>query len=303
MDKAASNKVTLSVDSTSDYMISEIQQRGVKYIPMAYIVENKPVCEIFNSSEEFYAFYKKIESGIELKTTRLNMAEIKEYFERLLFETEGDIIHYPLSSGLSGTCQCAIDAADEINKELELKKAGRKIYVVDSFGATQTICHLVDYAVKLRDEGKSSKEIIKLTEEFRDRQNVFITVSNLIHLKRGGRISGIGAAVGTLLGIKPIIIINDEGKLVVHSKEMGMKKALSFIVNSIKRYGEEISKQKIIIGHTGAHMYEYAEELVKKIKDEFKCETEIKHIGSVIGAHLGPDAVALVFIGKPRLHK
>jgi len=298
------NKVILSIDTTGDYLKSEIEPRGLKYIPMAYIVDDKPVYEICDSSEEFYAFFKKIETGAVLKTTQLNMFEMKEYFERILSETEGDIIHYTLSSGMSGTYQCAFDAAEELNKKFEPNLSGsRKIYVVDTLGATQTICHLVDYAIKLRDEGKTTEQIIKASEEFRDRQQTFITVNDLGHLKRGGRISGISAAVGTLLNIKPIIIINDEGKLIVHAKEMGIKKTLSFMVSAIKKYGTNITKQTIIVAHTGQGMCEYAKELVQKIKDEVKCEAEIKHIGTVIGTHLGPDALAIVFSGKNRLHK
>ena len=284
-------------------MLSEIKEHGLKYIPMAYITDGKPNYEVFNSSKEFYDFFKRIQSGAIMTTTQLNLFEMKEYFERLLKETDGDIIHFTLSSGMSGTYQCASDAAEEINTKLKADGKAKKIYVIDSLGATQTICHLVDYAVNLRDEGKAADQIVKESEEFRNHQQIYITVNDLSHLKRGGRISGVSAAVGTLLNIKPIIIINDEGKLVVHAKEMGMKKALTFMINAIKKYGLNTTKQTIIIGHTGQHMYEYAKELAQKIKDEVKCDATVKHIGTVIGTHLGPDSVALVFNGKNRLHK
>lgn len=296
-------KIILSVDTTADYMLSEIKERGLKHIPMAYVMNDQPVYEVFDSSDEFYAFFKKIEDGAILKTTRLNMFEMKEYFEHLLLETEDDIIHYPLSGGLSGTYQSALDASEEINKELEKRKTNRKIYVVETFGATQSICHLVDYAIKLRDEGKSAEEIIRLTEEFRDHQQIFMMVNDLAHLKRGGRVSGVSAAMGTLFNIKPILILNNEGKLVIYSKETGMKKAFSSLINAIKKYGQDIVKQTVIVAHSGKSMCDHGKELAQKIKNELRCETILKHIGTVIGTHLGPDALMVIFSGVNRLYK
>lgn len=299
-------KVILSIDTTGDYMISEIEERGLKYIAMAYIVNSKPMYEVYNSSEEFYEFFNKIDNGMTPTTTQLNLYELKEYFNKLLSEANGDIVHFTLSSGLSGTYQCAFDAADEINKELA-EKAGtakpRKIHVVDTKGATQTICHIVENAVKLRNEGKSAEEIAKASEEYRDHQQIFILVNDLSYLKRGGRISGVSAAIGTLLSVKPIIILNDEGKLIIHAKALGFKKAASFLVNSIKEFGQEITKQTVIVAHTGPRMLEYSRELAQKFESDFKCKTEVKHIGTVIGTHLGPDAIAVIFSGKKRLHK
>lgn len=296
-------KVTLSIDTTGDYTKTEIKERGLKYIPMAYIANGKPSYEVFDSPEEFYAFFKKIDDGMMPTTTQLNVFEMRDYFEKLLKETDDDIVHFTLSSGLSGTYQCAADAAEQINKNLQEKNQAQKIYVVDTKGATQTICCLVDYAIGLRDEGKTAEEIVKASEEFRDRQQIFIVVDDLSHLKRGGRVSGPSAVIGTILNVKPIIIINSEGKLIVHAKAIGLKKAFAFLLDSIKKLEQQITKQTVTVAHTGTGMLQHAKDLAQKVQDEFKCQTVIKHIGTVIGTHLGPNALALVFNGKKRLSK
>ena len=205
------SKFILSTDSSADLFKSFLKENNIYCIVMKRILDGREIAELYDSTAEFDNFYEEIKKGALPTTTQLNSYELQEYFNDILEkEKEGDIIHIPLSSGLSGSCDNAKATAEEINKTL----TGRKIYVVDSLLASGGIAMLLDALIEMRNAGKSTAEALKRAEDLRAHQHTWVIVSDLFHLKRGGRISGMKAALGTLLGVKPIIVVSKNGRLV-----------------------------------------------------------------------------------------
>jgi DegV family protein with EDD domain len=268
---------------------------------MKRVVNGKEIGELYDSEEEVDRFYEELKSGALPTTCQLNSYELQEFFESILKkEKEGDIIHIPLSSGLSGTCENARAAAEEINKKI----SGRKIYVVDSLTGTGAMAHLIEKLIVMRDNGYENKDAIAKIEDIRDHQQAWIIVGNLSHLKRGGRISGFKAAIGTLLNVKPIIILSKNGRLVVENTIKGPRKAISYVLNKVCELGVNVRPD----------FYNNPVRLVSTSKsqldDEFKAAFKQKfpkaiiqesRVGPIIGTHLGDGCALILFEGASRL--
>ncbi|HEY8423840.1 MAG TPA: DegV family protein [Clostridia bacterium] len=284
----------LSTDSCCDHLKSDLKKYNIKYIPMAYIIDDVEYRDNYDSFQEYKDFYDLLRAGKVSKTTQLSPFETAEYFEKLLQE-EGDIVHISLSGGLSATASNAQMAAKEVME----KYPGRKIYAIDSKGATQGQRYVLDMARRLRDQGKSAEEVAEYLQGLVDRVHHWIFAKDLFHLKRGGRISPAVAVVGTVLGIRPIIIINHKGQLVPFDKERGVAKTLKYAVNAIKKYAKK-DATLAYIAH--ADDLETAETLKNMILEEtWIKEVEIGYIGPVIGSHTGPGTVGLVFEAEKRI--
>ncbi|HEY8423522.1 MAG TPA: DegV family protein [Clostridia bacterium] len=286
----------ISTDSCCDGLKSELAQKNVFYIPMAYIIDDKEYRDNFDSEAEYKEFYAKLRQGKMPKTTQLNAAETAEYFEDIISKTSGDIIHIALSSGLSATFENAKIAAKEVTR----KHKDRKIYIIDSKGATLGQKLLVDRAAKLRDAGKNAEETAERLNGLVERLQHFVTLKNLFHLCRGGRLSSASALVGSILGIRPIIAVNHLGELVVIGKERGHKKALDALTNF---YIQEkaLNSSEVYIAHSDD--LESALELKDRLEKAGAMDINIGYIGPVIGSHTGPGAVAIMFEGKKRIVK
>jgi len=294
-------KFIISTDSCADYLNSFYGQNNVYCIIMKRIENGKEIGEIFKSEEEHAKFYENIKKGALPSTTQLNSYEVQDYFENILQkESQGDIIHIPLSSGLSGTCENAKAAANEINKTL----TGRKIYVVDSLLASGGMAMLVDLLIEMRDAGVDAVEAVKRVEQTRDHQQTWFIQSDLFHLKRGGRISGFKAAIGTLLGVKPIITVSKAGRLQIENTMKGGKKAIQYVLSKAEQFGEkarpDFAKGKLYLFRSSKS--ELYDELKKAIIEKYP-QAQIREylIGPIIGTHVGCGTAALIFEGAPRL--
>lgn len=294
------SKFIVSVDSSADLLADYLKEYHIYCIIMKRVQNGKEIGQIFNSDEDFDNFYEEIKNGALPSTTQLNSYELEQYFEDIIQkEKEGDIIHIALSSGLSGTCDNARVTADEINKRL----SGRKIYVIDSLIATGGIAMLADKAVEMRDQGKTTHETVKRIEEMRDCQQGWVIVTNLFHLKRGGRISSIKAALGTLLGVRPIITITKAGRLAIETTIKGSKKAIQFVLDKIENNGIKVrpnfSDTPLYILRTSkSDLYT---EFLQSIKTKYP-NNKIKEmvVGPIIGTHLGDGCAAVIFEGAKR---
>jgi DegV family protein with EDD domain len=290
-------KVLISTDTSADMFLSQMRDLDVRHIVLPYIENGTPVYEVPDSREDVFRFYDKIEHGLMPTTSQLNEDEYRVYFEKLLAECAGDVLHFSLSSGLSASYFNAARAAAALNKAL----TGRRVCVFDTLGATQTIAALVEYAAVLRDGGTTAEEILPLITQKRDGQQAWIIVNNLQHLKRGGRVGGAAAAVGTVFNIKPIINVDDAGKLSVQFKERGLNHAVNRVIKLIADNGIDLSGQTIIPVHTGRATYELAQNLGERMVKKFGCKMDLRFIGPVIGAHTGADTFAVLAEGKPRI--
>lgn len=283
----------LSTDSCSDVFKSELRESNIFCAPMAFIINDSEYRDTYDSNGEYRGFYDQLRTGCLPKTTQLNPVETAEFFESIFAaEPEGDLIHISLSSGLSSTAANAKVAAEEIMR----KYPGRKIFAIDSLSATQGQRYILDRAREYREAGRSAEETVQYLNDIIPNLHHFILVKDLFHLKRGGRVTAASAAVGSLLGIRPILVINHEGKLVPVDKVKGSTKSLKYMVKSIKKHGNNATRA--YIAH--ADDIETAEELKSQLIAEGIEDVTIGYIGPVIGSHTGAGTIGLVFVGDKR---
>ena len=214
---------------------------------------------------------------------------------RPALEQGRDVLVVAFSSGLSATCQNAVIAAEELREEFPQ----RKLIVIDSLCAAVGLGLLVHSAAKLRDQGKSIEDTAAWLEEHKLNVCHWVTVEDLMHLKRGGRVSATTAVVGTMLNIKPIIRMDNDGKLETTAKCRGRKAALNHLLDRMaEQYDPELS-DTVFIGH--GDCAEDAEYLAKAVKERFGVKNVyINYIGAVVGTHTGPGVAVLFFYGKNR---
>lgn len=291
------DKFIISTDSTSDLLYDEIKALDLYVGRLNYTIsEDNQLNEFlddFHDYNEYVTFFNKLRKGAIAKTSILNLQAHIDLFTQMAEDGVKNAIHITQAMGLSPTLRNAEQAI------IEVKKKYPDINYVAIESSTTTIAegNLVRVALKLRQQGKSMTETIKIINDLKSKMQHFILVNDLMYLKRGGRISGAKAAIGTLLNLKPIIEFTKEGKLEIVRKESGTKKAMKSIIEEIKNnftFHNEFGTP--IIGHCDNP--EGAEMLAKLIEENFNIKPEIRIIGPIIGAHLGPDAIGLTFISN-----
>ncbi len=279
---------TLSADTSCDILRNEMTARGIEYHPLVYTIDDVPHFDEFAKDEDYKGFYDQIRAGKMPTTSQINIVEHEEFFETLLDKYEGDIVHVTLSSGLSSTYASACKAAENVNE-----KHGKRVYVVDSLGATIATRHVVDEAQRLRDGGVCAADAAEQLKQFTYKLQTWFMPTDLMHLKRGGRVSGPSAYIGTALNIKPIINFDKYGALAVVQKKMGAGKGIAAMVEAFKKLSAAVP-HKVYIASADS---EFAEELLQKAKAvRPDCQFEIGWIGPVIGAHTGCNAVGISFV-------
>ncbi len=281
----------ISTDATCDLNEEQRKILNVKVLEMIYLVDGKPYGGI-NGQLPLSDFYSKMRLGAKTSTSMVNEIDAEEYFLELLKEGK-DILHISFSSGLSGTYDCVQRVAQMLNKN-----HNNKIYVLDSKNGSTGEGMVVEYAVKLKEEGKNIQENVQLLTEVINNFNAYFTVQDLKYLVAGGRISKSTAFIGNVLQIKPIIKANEEGKIVQCGKAIGEKKSLFMLVEKVKQKFENLYN-KIYVSH--ANSRENAEFVINKIKALFPMtKVTLGEIGPVMGSHCGPSTVAVFFMGKCR---
>lgn len=280
----------ISTDSCLDLLKDQALKQKINVLPMTVIKGENTFKDDFSSLKEYENFYKELSSGQVFKTASLNSVELSEHFEKLL-KSGKDVLHFSLSSGLSVTYDVAKETADKFNA-----KNNNKVYVIDTLSATQGQNMLVQYAVKLRDAGEFPHAVYNKILELVKKMSATFFVTDFDCLKRGGRVSGAQAVIGKMMGIRPVLDIDTEGKLRVISKVIGNKKALHALLNKLDDYDEK-ANLPIYIPHSGN--YDAVEELEKMIKLKFPmAEITKNYIGPTIGAHTGQGTLGLVFLSK-----
>lgn len=287
-------KVVISTDSCADEFKSILKDQNIEYKAMVYILGEEHR-DHFDKQEEYDNFYAGMRDGAMPTTSMLNAYEMTEYFEELIKQHDCDIVHLTLSSGLSGTYDNTMQAANEVNE----KHPNNKVYVVDSLGASQGQNMLARLAAKERDKGLTAEGIYNRLQEVKHNvQHVFF-INDLFHLRRGGRISSAKAVIGTVMQTKPLLAINNIGKLDIIGKALGNKKAVKMIAEKLEEYGLQNEKQEVLIA--SADSMDDALLLKKFILKRFnKVDVLIKNLGPLIGSHTGPGALGVIFMGKDR---
>lgn len=282
-------------DSTTDLPENMISELNIEVLPLQFIINNK---SYYNYPDErdltIKEFYKLLREGQSVNTVQVNVSQCLESFEKHLQNGE-DILYIAFSSALSGTYNSATIAASELKQ----KYPNNKIIVIDSLSASMGEGLLVYHAVMQKRRGFSIEELSKWIEENKRNFCHWFTVNDLFHLKRGGRISSTSAIFGSMLGIKPILHVSDDGKLVPVSKVRGRRQSIEELFNRMQKSCIVPEKQVIFISHGDC------EDEAKVLKELIINRLHVKdvvmnNIGPVIGAHSGPGTIALFFVGNVR---
>lgn len=292
------NKYAISCCSTADLTEEHFNKRNIEYICFHFEIDGKEYVDDLGKSISFDEFYKSMENGADTKTSQVNAQEFEEYFEGFLKEGK-DILHVSLSSGLSGVINSAMVA----KTILEEKYPDRKIYIVDSLGASSGYGLIMDKLADLRDEGMSIEEVYQWIEEHKLEMNHWFFSTDLTFYIKGGRVSKTSGFIGGLLGICPLLDMNDKGKLIPRYKIRSKNKVIKAIVDKMEEDAKEKLEysDKCYISHS--YCYEDAKEVAKLVEGRFpklKGKVEINNVGTTIGSHTGPGTVALFFWGKQR---
>lgn len=282
----------LITDSTCDLSADFADKRGLEVMPMVFLMDDKVYNHYLDGREmSVEDFYNNLKNGKLPKTTQISYNSYLEYFEQFLAENK-DILYISFTSGLSGTYNTSKIAA----RDLQEKYPMRKIEIVDSRCASIGQGLLMYYvANKYKDEKPSLEELAEYAENLKMNVAHWFVVDDIEHLKRGGRISSVSATFAKALQIKPMLSLDDEGKLVNVGKIRGANNVYDALIKKMQRDGFDYGKQTVFIGH--ADNIDGAKELRKRVKPLVK-DVEILDIGPIIGTHVGTGMLALAFTGE-----
>ena len=282
-------------DSSCNLPEEWIDAHRVKVISLAYHVDGKQYSSyIPGQKHDLKAFYAMLRDKKLVTTSCINSEDAREVFESALKQGR-DVLYIGFSSALSGS----YPTGHVVLNELKLKYPDAVILDTDTLGASLGEGLLVHYACKLRDEGKTVQEVHAWLEDNKLRLCHWFTVDDLFFLKRGGRVSRSAAVIGTLLGIKPILHMDDEGRLVPVGRVHGRKASLTALFRKMEELAVDPENQTVFISH--GDCAEDAEFLADKIRKAFGIRDILIHpVEPVIGAHSGPGTVALFFLGRHR---
>lgn len=293
------NKYIISCCSTADLTEKHFSNRNISYICFHYEMDGKQYLDDLGKSISFDKFYDLMANGANTKTSQVNVNEFTSYFEHFLKEGY-DILHICLSSGLSGV----INSANIAKEDLTEKYPDRKIYIVDSLGASSGYGLIMDTLADLRDSGKAIEEVYAWVEKNKLRMHHWFFSTDLSFYIKGGRISKTAGAIGTLLNICPLLNMDHLGRLTPRYKIRGKRKVIPAIVNKMEEYAENGLDYSGRCYISNSACYEDAKavaELVEKRFPKLNGKVEINHVGTTIGSHTGPGTVALFFWGGERI--
>ena len=280
-------------DSSADLPASLVQELGVEVLPLSFTVQGKTYHNYPDDREmDPKVFYKMLRDGEMATTSAVNVAEYAAMLEPLL-QAGKDVLVLAFSSGLSTTYQSSVIAVNELAEQYP----DRKICTVDTLCASMGQGLMVWLAAQEQKKGKSLEEVRDWVEENKLRLCHWFTVDDLHFLKRGGRISAATAVVGTMLSIKPVLHVDDEGHLISMGKARGRGASLTALVDHMEQTVTDVDTVFISHGDCLAD----AEKVAADVKKRFGTrDVVINTIGPVIGAHAGPGTVALFFLGTKR---
>lgn len=287
-------KVAIMTDSNSGIIQSEAKELGIFVLPMPFTIDGKEYKEDINLTQD--EFYDKLMNGAEVFTSQPAAGEVTGFFDRIL-EDYDQIVHIPMSSGLSGSCQTAMMLADDEDYK-------GKVFVVDSQRISVTQKWDVLDAIEMAKQGKDAKEIHDILMQNKLNASIYITVNTLEYLKKGGRITPAAAALGGLLKIKPILTIQGE-KLDSFQKTRTMQKAAKIMIDALRQdiqehidpVNEDMSDAHIMIAYT--YDKDQALEFKKEVEEAFpNHEVICDPLSLSVACHIGPHSLAIATCKK-----
>lgn len=281
-------------DSCSDLPIEYIDENQLPFLSLTCHFNGRDYKDDFGKSLSYKEFYDTIRGGTVATTSQINTYHFIEEFKKYVMQGKS-VIYIGFSSALSG----CVSSAEAARKNIYEEFPDADITVIDTKCASLGQGLMVTYAVDMLKEGCSKQEIVDWVEENKLRMNHWFTVEDLIYLKRGGRISSSTAIIGTILNIKPVMHVNDEGRLIPVTKVKGRKKSLKALAQRL--FDEIVNPEEQVIAISHGDCLEDANYLRELILSSVKVkDVIINNVGPVIGSHSGPGTVALFFLGHSR---
>lgn len=288
----------LSCCSTADLSAEHFQSRDIRYICFHFTMDGVNYNDDLGQSIPFDQFYRAMENGADTRTSQVNADEYEAYFESFL-KAGQDVLHLCLSSGISGSINSARIAA----RELQAKYPERKLYVVDSLGASSGYGLLMDRLADLRDEGRSIDEVRDWAENNKLRLHHWFFSTDLTFYVKGGRISKVSGWFGTVLNICPLLNMSYDGKLIPRQKLRGKARVIREIVHKMELHvqnGLDYSGKCYLCHSACIEDARAVAALVEQRFPKLNGKVEINSVGTVIGSHTGLGTVALFFWGDER---
>ncbi len=283
----------VSSDSTCDLKKGYREERNIWFVPLTFNMEKdgslEEALDNFQTDEEYVAFYEKVAAGYFPRTTKLNYEAHLEHFTKMAEAGVKEVVHFTISSGLANTITITEQAAADVRA----KYPDFKVYAVDPLTATVGQGILVSLAADCRDKGMTAAEAYEYVSGIRQNVQHCIIPNDLFYLKKGGRVSGASAAIGTMLNIKPMLAFDGEGKLKTVEKCKGMKRAFSRVIDCMNVAPCDEHNVAIVV-HTNNQ--KGAEELAALIESKTGVQPTITIMGPVIGSHVGPRSVSCAWI-------
>ncbi|MGN0817398.1 MAG: DegV family protein [Candidatus Coproplasma sp.] len=284
----------LFCDSNCELWYETVKELGLNVIRMPYTLNGEEKFYDMGENTDFAAFFKAMRDGAIPKTSALNEYAYIEYFEPVLARGE-DIYYVTFSHAMSAT----FNAMDAAIAQLKEKYPDREIRTIDSKTISLGSGFVTYYAALKYIEGATMDELDEYIKELVPHTATYFAVEDLTYLYRGGRVSGVSKVFGNLLGIKPVLYFNDEGKIINIDKAKGFKKAMSMLRGYMRDKATELDKYKVFV--LQADCQNVAEEFVNSLKEEFgDIDVVVQPVGPVIGAHCGPGTIGLIFHAKER---
>ncbi|MBQ9113541.1 MAG: DegV family protein [Clostridia bacterium] len=284
----------LFCDSNCELWHTTVKELGLNVIRMPYILDEQEYFYDMGENTDFKAFFDKMRAGAVPKTAALNEYAYMEYFEPVLARGE-DIYYITFSHQMSGT----FTAMKNVIAQLKEKYPEREIRFKDSKLISLGSGFITYYGALKYKNGATMDELDAYLDELIEHTATYFVVNDLTYLHRGGRVSGVSKVIGNLLGIKPILYFNEDGKILNINKVKGFRKALATLIGYMKQKGSQLDKYKVYV--LQADCEEDAKNFVQSIKDTFgDLDIVVQPVGPVIGAHCGPGTIGLIFHSKEK---
>ena len=289
------SKFIILTDSSCDLPAAMAEEMQLEVLPLTVYVENDSYRNYLDGREiGFIDFYQRLQTTNNVKTSAVNQAQFLEIIEPLA-AAGSDVLYLGFSSGLSGTFNAGTLAVNELSE----KYPERKLYAVDTLCASLGQGLIVYLCWQQQQAGRSIEEVRDYAEKIKLNVCHWFTVDDLMFLKRGGRVSAATAIVGSMLSIKPVMHVDNEGHLIKVDTARGRKASIRALVAEMEKRGTDLAGQHIFISHGDCE--EDAKYLASLVRE--KCgvkDVTINYVGPVIGAHSGPGTLALFFVGTER---
>lgn len=289
------NEYVIFTDSCADFEQKMVDELQLKVLPLTFKLDGKEYANWPDGREiSTTDFYQKMRNGAMSTTSQVNVSDFTQAFRPIL-EAGKDILYIGFSSGLSGTVNSGKLAAEDLAADFP----NQKIIVIDTLCASLGQGLLIWNAVQQKNAGKDIDAVAQWVEENKLHIAHWFTVDDLNFLKRGGRVSGASALLGTMLHIKPVLHVDNEGHLIPQEKVRGRKQSLNALVDHMEKTAIDPANQMVFISH--GDCLEEAEYVASEIKRRFGTKDfYINFVGPVIASHSGPGTMALFFFAKNR---